>query len=320
MRPAGPGVRDARNGAVAVHRPSQRAVAANVEIFLSSPGTGRSGNQKPIPVAVNADASGKEIAALRCGHVMEVGELNQFAAAGEAIDGGFDRGAVVAFGAQFPEKMFEAGFSMRLLQNVVEQRGILHPFILIKGFRNGVHPLEQIRWHNIDAMRYILVLLPALMLTAQAQTPTASVKKVSDTKVASTAPLASYKESGSPTAPVTMELYTDFECPACRSFFLEVMPEVTRDFIATGKLRLIHRDFRLPQHQFTKLATKYANAAGQIGKYDIVIHQIFLTQPDWSQNGNVEATVAKVLAPADMEKLRAIVKSDTHLDRFHGSR
>jgi protein-disulfide isomerase len=162
-------------------------------------------------------------------------------------------------------------------------------------------------------MRFLLVLLPALILTVQAQTPATSLKKVSDTKVAPTG-VANYKESGSPTAPLTMELYTDYECPACRAFYLEVLPSVMRDFVATGKLRLIHRDFRLPQHQFTKVATRYANAAGEIGKFDVVTHQIFLTQPDWSQNGNVDAAVAKVLPPADMEKIRALVKSDSHLD------
>ena len=154
------------------------------------------------------------------------------------------------------------------------------------------------------------------MFTVEAQTPATSVKKVSDAKVApgSNAAVASFKESGSPTAPVTMELYTDYECPACRSFSLEVMPDVIKDFVATGKVRLIHRDFRLPQHQFTKLATRYANAAGEIGKFDLVAHQIFMTQPDWSQNGNVDAAVAKVLAPADLEKIRALVKTDSHLD------
>lgn len=154
------------------------------------------------------------------------------------------------------------------------------------------------------------------MLTAQAQSPATSLKKVSDTKVAPTSPggVPSYKVSGSPTAPVTIELYTDYECPACRAFFLYTLPDLTKDFIATGKVRLIHRDFRIPAHQFTKIATRYANAAGEIGKFDLVTAQLFQTQPDWAQNGNVDGAVAKVLSPADMEKVRAMVKNDSHLD------
>jgi protein-disulfide isomerase len=79
-------------------------------------------------------------------------------------------------------------------------------------------------------------------------------------------------------------------------------------------VQLLHRDYPLPQHQYSRLATRFANAAGAIGKYEVVANQLFVSQPEWSVNGNVEAAVAKVLSPADMEKVKAMVKSDTHLD------
>lgn len=152
------------------------------------------------------------------------------------------------------------------------------------------------------------------MFAAQAQTPAKSLKKVSVTSPASVDGVAPWKISGSPSAPITIELYTDYECPACRNFYLYVLPDLTKDFIATGKVRLIHRDFRIQSHHFTKTAARYANAAGEIGKFDIVANQLFQTQPDWEQNGNVDGDVAKVLSPADMEKVRGLVKNDTHLD------
>jgi protein-disulfide isomerase len=153
-------------------------------------------------------------------------------------------------------------------------------------------------------MRFILFLLPALLLAAET---TPAPKKAA-------AAVANFKESGSPAAPITVEVYTDYECPACRSFYMDVLPSLNAEFVKTGKVRLIHRDFPLPQHQFSKLATRYANAAGVIGKYDIVANQIFQTQPMWDQNGAVDAEVAKVLPPADMQKVRDLVKSDAHLD------
>jgi protein-disulfide isomerase len=164
----------------------------------------------------------------------------------------------------------------------------------------------------MESMRYFLLFVPALLLTAQ--TP-AAPKKASDHKaLAAVSVPKNFKESGSPTAPVTVEIYTDYECPACRALYMETLPSLNQDFVATGKVHLLHRDYPLPQHQFSKLATRYANAAGAIGKYDVVANQIFVTQPDWSQNGNVDAAVAKVLSPADMEKVRAMVKTDSHLD------
>jgi protein-disulfide isomerase len=149
-------------------------------------------------------------------------------------------------------------------------------------------------------MRILLLLAPSLLLFGQA---------VRQTKTAS-----NFKESGSPSAPITLELYTDYQCPSCRMFYLDVLPSVMSQYVATGKVRLIHRDFPLAMHQYSRLAAKYANAAGQIGLYDIVAAQIFRTQQDWEQNGNVDGDVAKVVSASDMAKIRDLVKNDSHLD------
>jgi protein-disulfide isomerase len=161
-------------------------------------------------------------------------------------------------------------------------------------------------------MRYLLLIVPALLLTAE--TP-AALKKASDHKTpAAASAITNFKESGSPTAPVTVEIYTDYECPACRSLYMETLPLLNADFVATGKVHLLHRDYPLQQHQYSRLAARYANAAGSLGKYEVVANQLFVAQAEWSQNGNVDGTVAKVLPPADMEKVRAMVKTDSHLD------
>jgi protein-disulfide isomerase len=167
-------------------------------------------------------------------------------------------------------------------------------------------------------MRCFLLLIPAaLMLAAQTPGSTASHRKTTpEHKSASAAPVSAknFKESGSPNAPMTIEVYTDYECPSCRNLYLETLPQLTAEYVATGKVRLIHRDFPLPMHQYSGLAARYANAAGEIGRYDLVANQIFKTQPEWSQNGNIDAQVAKVLPPGEMQKVRELVKTDSHLD------
>jgi protein-disulfide isomerase len=146
-------------------------------------------------------------------------------------------------------------------------------------------------------MRSLLLLIPALLAAgAQAQQ------------------VPAFKVSGSVMAPIAIEIYTDFQCPHCREFYLETLPPLTTEFINKGKVKLVHRDFPLPAFQYSKTAMHYANAAGQIGKYDVVAQQLFESQPEWSQNGNVDAAVAKVLTPAEMQKVRTIMKTDTHLD------
>jgi protein-disulfide isomerase len=154
-----------------------------------------------------------------------------------------------------------------------------------------------------------LLLLPLLSLTLLAQTP---VHKTAAPKAAPV--MKNFRETGSASAPLTFELYTDYQCPACRNFFLTVLPTLTADYIATGKVRLIHRDFPLPQHTYSKVAARWANAAGQVGKYEVVATQIFKTQMEWEGNGNIEAEVAKVVSPAELVKIKELVKNDTHLD------
>src|SRR4051812_19069978 len=136
-------------------------------------------------------------------------------------------------------------------------------------------------------MRTLLLLLPAMMLQAvslSAQTapapktaplaktaPTLPAKAASVAKTA--APITNYKEMGSPTAPVAMEAYTDYECPHCARFFKEFMPQFTKDYIQTGKVKFVHRDFPLPQHPHAQLAARIANAAGELGYYEVVVNQ-----------------------------------------------
>lgn len=169
-------------------------------------------------------------------------------------------------------------------------------------------------------MRSLLLVVPALLVAgttfAQTSTPPVAHKKTTPEHKAS--PLATaprnFKLSGSPSAPITLELFTDYECPSCRNFYKDVLPQLEAQYVATGKIQLLHRDFRLPQHQHSKLAARYANAAGQIGQYQIVAAQLFDKQQEWAANGNVDAAVAKVLSPSDMQKVRELVKSDSHLD------
>jgi protein-disulfide isomerase len=123
-----------------------------------------------------------------------------------------------------------------------------------------------------------------------------------------------YKESGSLSAPVVSEIYTDYECPYCANFYLTVYPKFYAEFVKTGKVRVIHRDFPLPQHQYSRLAVRYANAAGELGHYGEVVNQLFATQAEWGANGNVDQAVAHVLPTDIMSKVRSLVESDPALD------
>jgi protein-disulfide isomerase len=121
---------------------------------------------------------------------------------------------------------------------------------------------------------------------------------------------ANFKESGSPTAPITCELYTDYQCPFCATFYLETVPRLVASYVDSGKVRLIHRDFPLAQHRYARLAARYADAAGEAGYYQAAATRIFRTQAVWSGDGDVDGQVAQVVPPAAMEGVRARVRND----------
>jgi protein-disulfide isomerase len=167
-------------------------------------------------------------------------------------------------------------------------------------------------------MRTLLLLLPLAVLSAQ--TPRTHSAKTVAAKAPAAKTVQDYKTSGSPNAPITIYAYTDYECPHCARFYEQFMPQFKKDYIQTGKVKFIHKDFPLPQHQHAVMAAKYADAAGEVGYYDVAVQQIFKTQETWGVsatgpgNGNLDAELTKVIPPGAMQKIREIVKTTGPID------
>ncbi|PYU47856.1 MAG: hypothetical protein DMG53_07890 [Acidobacteria bacterium] len=125
-----------------------------------------------------------------------------------------------------------------------------------------------------------------------------------------------HKAFGSKNAPVTMEVFSDFQCPACKTLFTTTNRRLMEDYVSSGKVYLIHRDFPLPMHAHSRVAARYARAAAQLGKGESVEQALFQNQEKWEQNGDVDGTVAAVLSAAAMTKVRA--KNEGII--FHGGK
>ncbi len=54
---------------------------------------------------------------------------------------------------------------------------------------------------------------------------------------------------GSKDAPITIVEFSDFECPFCGRFFKNTLPQLKKDYIDTGKVRLVYRDLPLGFHE-----------------------------------------------------------------------
>lgn len=83
--------------------------------------------------------------------------------------------------------------------------------------------------------------------TAQASTQIAQAEGDSDVSDATEADGPVYREIiyGDPMAPVTIVEYASLTCSHCAAFHTTVFPEIKKNYIDTGKVRLVFRDFPL---------------------------------------------------------------------------
>lgn len=72
---------------------------------------------------------------------------------------------------------------------------------------------------------------------------------------------------GRPDAPVTLVEFSDYQCPFCQKFFATTLPALKLEYIDTGKLRYVFRDFPLEMHAQARKAAEAAYCAGEQGKY-----------------------------------------------------
>ena len=68
-------------------------------------------------------------------------------------------------------------------------------------------------------------------------------------------------------APVTIVEFSDYQCPFCQRFFATTLPALKKDYIETGKVRYVFRDFPLEIHPQARKAAEAAHCAGEQGKY-----------------------------------------------------
>ncbi len=118
---------------------------------------------------------------------------------------------------------------------------------------------------------------------------------------------------GNPAAPVRIDVYSDFQCPACKGFHETLLPILIRDYVIPGKVYLVFREFPLNMHPYSREAAGYAVAATQVGKYQQVADALFHVQGLWGTNGKVWDTVAGVLTPVEQKKVQALAKDPSVL-------
>jgi protein-disulfide isomerase len=122
-----------------------------------------------------------------------------------------------------------------------------------------------------------------------------------------------HKAYGSKNAPITMEVFSDYQCPACKQLYKTTNQSLMDNYVNGSKVYLVHRDFPLPMHAHSRVAARYARAAAQLGKSEQAEQALFNNQEKWEHTGDIDGTLAAAFSAADMTKIRAQAKG-TSLD------
>jgi protein-disulfide isomerase len=95
---------------------------------------------------------------------------------------------------------------------------------------------------------------------------------------------------GKSTAPVTVIEYVSLTCPHCAQFQKELFPRMKKEFIDTGKVRYIVREFPIGR---TAGTAAIVNRCAPEDKYFFLLNQFLTRQPEWvSQEVRPEAIYA----------------------------
>lgn len=129
---------------------------------------------------------------------------------------------------------------------------------------------------------------------------------------------------GNKNAKVTLIEFSDYECPFCKRHFDEVYPSLKKDYIDTGKVKMVFRDYPLPFHDpmatFEAKAATCAQEQGGDSAY-FKFHDAIFTKTKSNGNGLTKDEVyqmatdlglnqANLKSCADSEKYAEEVKKD----------
>jgi protein-disulfide isomerase len=118
--------------------------------------------------------------------------------------------------------------------------------------------------------------------------------------------LTALKSAGSHDAPITIEVFSDYQCPQCRIFYLDTARQLMQSYIPAGKVFYVHRDFPLSMHSHSREAARWASAAALAGVFQSTEEALYSKQDQWGATGKIEDVLASALSAADMKKVRTI--------------
>jgi len=87
---------------------------------------------------------------------------------------------------------------------------------------------------------------------------------------------------GNPDASITIVEFSDFQCPFCAKFHQSTLPQIEQNYISTGKVNFVYRDFPIQSiHPNAVPAALASECADDQGKFWEIHDMIFKNQRNW---------------------------------------
>lgn len=131
-----------------------------------------------------------------------------------------------------------------------------------------------------------------------ATAPTSAAADQSEKAAEVPAATADDKFIGNADAPVTIVEYFSLGCPHCKRFHEDILPKLKADYIDTGKVRLVFRDF--PLDGVSLAAATLTRCVNDLA-YFAMIDTLFKQQDVWHVQGGV-AQIADIAKSAGMDQ------------------
>ena len=149
------------------------------------------------------------------------------------------------------------------------------------------------------------VALFAGFLNAAPPRPMSASSEARATPASVSAPDKTY---GWKSAPITMEVFSDYQCPVCRAFYDNTLRQLIASYVASGKVYLVHRDFPLVMHKFSGEAARWANACAQVGQFATAESALYDNQDTWGSNGDIKKFIVAALPASDFKRVDLLMR------------
>jgi protein-disulfide isomerase len=131
-------------------------------------------------------------------------------------------------------------------------------------------------------------------------------------------PMADGLAVGDANAPVTIQVFEDFQCPACKNFTETVEPSIVQNYVATGKVYYIFRQHPFIGNESSRAAnaSMCANEQGRFWDY----HDMLFT--NWNGENQGAFTDKRLVAFAeqlnlDMNEFNSCFQSNKYQDAIN---